>query len=80
MAALRSAARRVLSCKASPLLRLVGTTDFKGNGTKHEIADVDPVVLCDIGYMEGKGLPPFGMHPHYGLIAVWKERSKMQTT
>ena len=70
MAALRSVTKKVLACKAGPLLRLVGTTDFKGKGTKHEIADVDPVMLCDIGAMEGKGLPPFGLHPHYGLIAV----------
>ena len=70
MAALRAATRRVLPCKAGPLLRLVGTVDFKGKGTKHELADVDPVVLCDIGVINGKGLPPFGMHPHYGLIAV----------
>lgn len=70
MAALRAVTQRVLASKAGPLLRLIGTVDFKGQGTKHELADVDPVLLLDIGVIEGKGLPPFGMHPHYGLIAV----------
>ena len=70
MAALRAVTRKVLPTKAGPLLRLVGTVDFKGQGTRHELTDVDPVVLCDIGVLEGKGKPPFGMHPHYGLIAV----------
>ena len=27
--------------------RLIGTTDIDGNGTSHEIADVDPIVLFD---------------------------------
>jgi len=70
MAALRAVTKRVLPGKAGPLLRLIGTVDFKGKGTKHELADVDPVVLCDIGVIEGKRGPSFGMHPHYGLIAV----------
>ncbi len=25
-------------------LRLIGTTDIDGNGTLHEVADVDPIV------------------------------------
>ncbi|XP_065051307.1 uncharacterized protein LOC135680983 [Rhopilema esculentum] len=69
-AALRSITNRVLATKAGPLQRLVGSLDFKGQGTKHPLVDVDPVMLCDIGVINGKGLPPFGMHPHYGLIAV----------
>jgi hypothetical protein len=28
-------------------LRLMGTTDIDGKGTKHEVADVDPIVLFD---------------------------------
>ena len=68
---LRSITKRVLGTQAGPLQRLIGTTDCKGKGTKHPLAEVDPVFLCDTGKpMEGKGLPAFGMHPHYGLIAV----------
>ncbi|XP_065051306.1 uncharacterized protein LOC135680982 [Rhopilema esculentum] len=67
---LRSIASRVLASKAGPLQRLIGSLDIKGQGTEHSLADVDPVMLCDIGVLNGKGLPPFGMHPHYGLIAV----------
>ena len=28
-------------------LRMIGTTDIDGNGTSHEVADVDPIVLFD---------------------------------
>ena len=68
--AARSVVQRVLATKAGPLQRLIGTTDFRGKGTTHPLAALDPIVLCDIGAMSGKGKPPFGMHPHYGLIAV----------
>ena len=51
--------------------RLVGAQDFKGQGTKHELPGLDPVVLCDYtGTISGAGKPPFGLHPHYGMIAV----------
>ena len=66
---LRSIIRKVLPVgKHSE--RFVGTTDLRGKGTTHSLADVDPVVLCDGGVMEGKGIPPYGLHPHYGLIAT----------
>lgn len=70
MVPIRNITKRVIASKQGPIQRLVGTVDFKGQGTTHEVAHVDPVVLCDIGRVEGKGLPAFGMHPHYGLIAV----------
>ena len=28
------------------------------------------MVLCDFASLSGKGRPPYGLHPHYGLIAV----------
>ena len=69
--AARSIVRCVLPTKAGPIHRLVGSLDFKGQGTKHELAGLDPVVLCDYtGTMSGAGKPPFGLHPHYGMIAV----------
>ena len=52
------------------LKRLIGTVDIKGKGTPHELGGLDPVVLCDIASISGFGQPPFGLHPHYGLIAV----------
>jgi len=70
MAAARSVVRLVNPTKAGPLFRLVGSVDFKGKGTKHELEGLDPVVLCDYAVINGAGNPPFGLHPHYGLIAV----------
>ncbi|KAJ8613561.1 hypothetical protein CTAYLR_002208 [Chrysophaeum taylorii] len=51
------------------LYRLVGTVDVHGKGTLHPLHDVDPIVLMDQARITGKGLPKFGVHPHYGLIA-----------
>jgi len=70
MATARSVIRIVSPTSAGPLKRLVGSVDFKGKGTKHELEGVDPVVLCDYAVIQGVGKPPFGLHPHYGLIAV----------
>lgn len=70
MAAARSIVRVVNPTAAGPLKRLVGSLDFKGKGTKHELAGLDPVVLCDYAIINGAGQPPFGFHPHYGLIAI----------
>ena len=51
-------------------LRLIGTTDIDGNGTAHEIADVDPIVLFDFGKMNSSQEIPFRPHPHLGLTAM----------
>lgn len=51
-------------------LRLIGTTDIDGNGTSHEIADVDPIVLFDFGKMNSGKEMPFRPHPHLGLTAM----------
>jgi len=66
----RSIVRFVAATSAGPIKRLVGTVDIKGKGTAHELAGLDPVVLCDAALVRGAGNPPFGLHPHYGLIAV----------
>eukprot|EP00038_Savillea_parva_P016727 m.17836 g.17836 ORF g.17836 m.17836 type:complete len:304 (+) comp3539_c0_seq1:1596-2507(+) len=51
--------------------RLIGTLDFKGQGTDHRLADVEPYVLFDDAQeLQGKGVPPFGYHPHAHLIAM----------
>ena len=56
MAALRSLTRSVPPTKAGPFIRLVGSLDFKGQGTKHELESLDPYVLCDDGGTHvGKG-------------------------
>jgi len=68
--ATRSIVRFVNATTMGPLKRLVGSLDIKGQGTKHELESVDPVVLCDMASLSGVGNPPFGLHPHYGLIAV----------
>ncbi|MGB5706299.1 MAG: pirin-like C-terminal cupin domain-containing protein [Arenicellales bacterium] len=51
-------------------LRLIGTTDIDGNGTPHEIADVDPIVLFDFGKFNTRNELPFRPHPHLGLTAM----------
>ena len=66
----RSIIGRVLATNHDkPIKRFVGTTDVHGAGTMHAIHSVDPIVLCDMGEIKGVGLPKFGMHPHYGVIA-----------
>jgi redox-sensitive bicupin YhaK (pirin superfamily) len=51
-------------------LRLIGTTDIDGNGTPHEIADVDPIVLFDFAKYNSRNELPFRPHPHIGLTAM----------
>ncbi|MCB1743186.1 MAG: hypothetical protein KDK91_22610 [Gammaproteobacteria bacterium] len=51
-------------------LRLIGTTDIDGNGTSHEIADVDPIVLFDFVDIDTSAESPFRPHPHVGLTAM----------
>jgi redox-sensitive bicupin YhaK (pirin superfamily) len=51
-------------------LRLIGTTDIDGNGTSHEVADVDPIVLFDFARINTGAESPFRPHPHVGLTAM----------
>lgn len=51
-------------------LRLIGTTDIDGNGTSHEIADVDPIVLFDFVNINTSAQSAFRPHPHVGLTAM----------
>ncbi len=51
-------------------LRLIGTTDIDGNGTPHEVADVDPIVLFDFARIDSSAETPFRPHPHVGLTAM----------
>lgn len=51
-------------------LRLIGTTDIDGNGTSHEVADVDPIVLFDFVNVDTSAESPFRPHPHVGLTAM----------
>lgn len=53
------------------LMRVVGGTDARGHGTAFAIRDVGPYLLVgDARGIMGPGQPPFGDHPHAGLIAV----------
>jgi hypothetical protein len=53
------------------LSRLIGGLDCKGNGTNHPLISVEPFILCDSAKeIIGAGKPPFGFHPHHGLIAM----------
>lgn len=51
-------------------LRLIGTTDIDGNGTSHEVEQVDPIVLFDYVKMKATGESAFRPHPHFGLTAM----------
>ena len=60
---------RVVSAVESKMLwRVIGSVDAVGQGTNHELNDVNPFVLFDHAKpMHKKGTPPFGIHPHHGL-------------
>ena len=61
----------VAPTKMGPVaLRLIGTTDIDGNGTAHEIADVDPIVLFDYVKFNSAMESEFRPHPHVGLTAM----------
>lgn len=51
-------------------LRLIGTTDIDGNGTPHEVDQVDPIVLFDFVEMKPSAESSFRPHPHFGLTAM----------
>ena len=51
-------------------LRLIGTTDIDGNGTSHEVEQVDPIVLFDFAEFKASGESAFRPHPHFGLTAM----------
>ena len=51
-------------------LRLIGTTDIDGNGTSHDVADVDPIVLFDFVKINTSAESPSRPHPHVGLTAM----------
>lgn len=46
----------VPATKTGHFSRLIGSLDFKGQGTKHSLECLDPFVLCDdSGLIQGKG-------------------------
>ncbi len=51
-------------------LRLIGTTDIDGNGTHHDVEQVDPMVLFDFVNVKATGESTFRPHPHFGLTAM----------
>ena len=51
-------------------LRLIGTTDIDGNGTSHEVSDVDPILLFDFVKLNTREASSFRPHPHIGLTAM----------
>lgn len=53
------------------LRRVVGSTDARGQGVEFALADVGPFILLDDARgLEGPNQPPFGAHPHAGLVAL----------
>ena len=53
------------------LRRAIGTTDIDGKGTKHPVErQADPFVILDEAVLPPNTKPPFGAHPHAGLVAV----------
>lgn len=53
-----------------PLTRFIGTVDIDGNGTEHDLPEVDPFILLDGATIEKDDFPPFGVHPHRGHSVV----------
>ena len=54
--ALRKIIKSVPATKSGPIIRLIGSVDFKGQGINHPLESVDPVILLDYtGKFSGKG-------------------------
>lgn len=68
--------RRYPSTKFGPphidmLRRVIGTTDINGKGTSHPVErQADPFFFLDEASIPPGVKPPFGAHPHTGLVAV----------
>ncbi|KAG7356369.1 DNA repair REX1-B [Nitzschia inconspicua] len=66
----RSIAQVVSATETRGPLRLIGTVDCDGAGTRHPLSEVDPFILLDTGVLTKDGMPPFGPHPHRGHSVV----------
>jgi redox-sensitive bicupin YhaK (pirin superfamily) len=57
---------------AAPFLaRVIGSTDYKGSGTNHQISDINPFVLLDeAAIITNRNVPKFGLHPHSGVMVL----------
>ena len=52
------------------LRRVIGTQDIRGKGTLHSLErEVDPFIFLDEAELPPGKKPPFGRHPHTGLVA-----------
>jgi redox-sensitive bicupin YhaK (pirin superfamily) len=69
------------------LTRLVGSTDAHGGGTDFAIPDLGPFILIeDARGIVGPDQPPFGEHPHAGLVVAsyvaeggpWRSRANAE--
>lgn len=56
----------------SVLVRAIGSKDYRGKGTLHPIADVNPFCFLEhlVKPIENKGVPGFGLHPHSGVSVL----------
>lgn len=54
------------------LVRAIGSTDFRGAGTPHPIADANPFVFLEhlSSPIQKPNVPPFGLHPHSGVTIL----------
>ncbi|KAG7356725.1 DNA repair REX1-B [Nitzschia inconspicua] len=66
----RSIARVVSATETRGPLRLIGTVDCDGAGTRHPLPEVDPFIFLDAGVLTKDGMPTFGPHPHRGHSVV----------
>jgi len=59
------------------LVRAIGSTDFRGAGTNHPIADVNPFVFLEhlSSPIQSPNTPNFGLHPHSGVTILTIELS-----
>jgi len=56
--------------KVDMIRRVMGTTDIDGKGTNHPVErQVDPFFIMDEADLPFGLEPPFGSHPHTGLVA-----------
>jgi len=56
---------------SGPITRVIGSLDFKGQGTTHILPHVNPFVLLDEApVITEPNIPKFGIHPHSGAMIV----------
>jgi redox-sensitive bicupin YhaK (pirin superfamily) len=50
--------------------RALGSVDIDGRGVQHELSSFGPFVFVEDALLPRGNMPPFGKHPHAGLLSI----------